>query len=91
MDLLVVDHDIDIIVGKISIRKYGLMEKLERQCWTYVDGLIQEREASSATELARHSNLVEVTGVPHLIHTTFSKDLYFNREDIQEQLDVELR
>jgi hypothetical protein len=54
-----------------------------------VDGLIQERGDSLADELTRLSNPDEATGVPRLVHTTFSKELYFSSEDIQEQLDIE--
>ena len=54
-----------------------------------MDGLIQERGASLATEPTRLSNPDEATGDPRLVHTTFSKELYFSSEDIQEQLDIE--
>ena len=42
LDLLVINHDIDIIIGKVSTRRHDLLKKLDDQIWSCVDALILE-------------------------------------------------
>ena len=91
LDLLVINHDIDIIIGKVSTRRHDLLKKLDNQIWSCVDALILEQATSNATaELLDCINHPEdATSIPSFVHATFSKDLYFDREDVQKQLDIE--
>jgi predicted aspartyl protease len=92
LDLLVVNHDIDIIIGKVSTRRHELLKKLDSQIWSRVDALILEQTTSNATAELLESipNPEDATGIPSPVHVTFSKDLYFDREDVQDQLDIEM-
>ena len=91
LHLLVVEHDIDVIIGKPTVRRLNLMERLDTQIWASVDGLIQAQGASDAAALKSncHPKSEDTTSDPCFIHTTFSKGLYFNEEDAKEQLDIE--
>ena len=90
---IVVDHDIDIIMGKPTIFENELLVKLNDQVWSRYSGGKRRRAAAvmAMQSVDRSPNVAdsESSTFGSTVAATYAKSLYFTDDDTKELEEVE--